>query len=209
MPGDRKDRQPTGGGRRVVAGLGNPGERYRESRHNLGFRVVEALARRRGIRIGRLECNALTGEGDGLLLVLPQTYMNRSGHALRCLAETGRLEPAQLLVVYDEVRLPLGRVRIRPGGSPGGHRGMESVVESLRTDEVARLRLGCAGEGGVPEGDDLVDYVLSPFRRHELAAVEEMIERAADACETWLGEGIETAMNRYNTKLSTDGEQEP
>ncbi len=209
MPGDRQDRQPTGRGRRVVAGLGNPGERYRESRHNLGFRVVEELARRRGIRIGRLECNALTGEADGLMLVLPQTYMNRSGHALRCLVETGRLDPADLLVVYDEVRLPLGRVRIRPGGRPGGHRGMESVVESLRSDEVARLRLGCAGDGGVPEGDALVDYVLSPFRRRETAAVEEMIQRAADACETWLAEGIEAAMNRYNTKLSTDGEQEP
>ncbi len=205
MPGDRQDREPTGRGRRVVAGLGNPGERYRDSRHNLGFRVVEQLARRRGVRIGRLECNALTGEAGGLLLVLPQTYMNRSGNALRCLAEKGRLDPEDLLVVYDEVHLPLGRIRLRPGGSPGGHRGMESVVESLRTQKVARLRLGCAGDGGAPEGDALVDYVLSNFRRHEEAAVEEMIERATDACETWLDEGVEAAMNRYNTNSQPMG----
>jgi PTH1 family peptidyl-tRNA hydrolase len=124
--------------------------------------------------------------------------MNRSGYAVRCLAERHGLEPPDLLVVYDEVSLPLGKLRLRPGGSPGGHRGMESVVENLRTDGVPRLRLGCAGEAGAPGGEELVDYVLSPFRAEERRAADEMVERAADACEAWLRDGIEAAMNQFN-----------
>ena len=184
---------------RAVVGLGNPGERYRETRHNLGFRVVEELARRRGVAVDRLECDALVGrlrEGDDeLLLVEPQTYMNRSGYALRCLRERHGLEPERCLVVYDEVQLPLGRLRLRPGGSPAGHRGMESVIGELQDDRVPRLRLGIAPE---EPPDDLVEYVLSPFEGDEPEDVEQMIARAADACEAWLGEGVEAAMNRYN-----------
>lgn len=186
-------------GLRVVAGLGNPGERYVETRHNLGFRVVEELGRRRRIRLSERECNAVVGRGsDGLLLVMPLTYMNRSGFALRCLVERHGFEPSDLLVVYDDVALPVGRLRMRPGGSPGGHRGLESVVENLRTDRVPRLRMGCAGEEGPPAGDEIVEYVLSPFPSEERDAVEEMVERAADACETWLAEGLDAAMNRFN-----------
>lgn len=185
--------------RRAVVGLGNPGERYRETRHNLGFRVVEALASRLGVPLTRIECNALVGENAGEpLLALPQTYMNRSGYAVRCLAERHGFEPPEMLVVYDEASLPLGRLRLRPGGSPGGHRGMESVVENLRTDRIPRLRLGCAGEQGAPGGEDLVGYVLSPFCSDEREAAGEMVERAAEACETWLREGIEAAMNQFN-----------
>ena len=185
--------------RRAVVGLGNPGERYRDTRHNLGFRVVEALAGRLGTPLARTECNArVGGPARGPLLVAPQTYMNRSGYALRCLVERHGFEPGEVLVVYDEVALPLGKLRVRPGGSPGGHRGMESVVENLRTDRVPRLRLGCAGAEGTPAGEELVDYVLSPFGSEEREAAEEMVERAADACETWLREGIEAAMNRFN-----------
>lgn len=192
-------------GARVVVGLGNPGEEYRDTRHNLGFRVVETLARRLGVPMTEVECNSRVGRADpgtdgagGIVLVMPQTYMNRSGYALRCLAERHGYEPADTLVVYDEVALPLGRIRMRPGGSPAGHRGLESVVENLRTAEVPRLRLGCAGEDGPPPGDELVEYVLSPFGSDETQAVDEMIERAADACEAWIADGIEAAMNRYN-----------
>lgn len=199
------DRDETAGGAslRAVIGLGNPGERYRETRHNLGFRVVEEIARRFGVSVDRVECNALVGrsaEGgeNDLLLVMPQTYMNRSGHAVRCLRERHELDPARVLVVYDDVQLPLGRVRLRPGGSPGGHKGMESMVESLRTDRIPRLRLGCGGEDGPPAGEELVEYVLAPFEQDELQAVEDLIGRAADACATWLDEGIEAAMNRHN-----------
>lgn len=189
---------PARPGLRVVVGLGNPGARYRETRHNLGFRVVELLARRRSVELSRVECNARVAETGGVVLVLPQTYMNRSGYAVRCLAERHAFTPEDVLVVYDDVALPLGRLRLRPGGSPGGHRGMESVVENLRSDAVPRLRLGCAGMDGPAPGEELTDYVLSPFRPDEVEPAAEMVERAADACEAWLEQGVETAMNRYN-----------
>lgn len=188
---------------RLILGLGNPGEEYRDTRHNVGFRVVEELARRWRLPADRLECNALIGrgtdEGEDVLLVKPQTYMNRSGYAARCLAERHGLDPAALLVVYDEVNLPLGKLRVRRSGSPAGHRGLESVIENLRTAEVPRLRLGVApGEGRPEGGEDLVEFVLSPFAPEERDAAEEMIRRAADACEAWVREGVEAAMARFN-----------
>lgn len=182
---------------RLIAGLGNPGARYDGTRHNVGFRVVEELARRRGLSLAEGECNARMAQADGLILVQPLTYMNRSGHCLRCLTERREMEPASVLVVYDEVHLPLGRLRMRPKGSPAGHRGLESVIESLRTDEVPRLRLGVEGSE-TPAPEELAEYVLAPFDGDETVAVDEMIEQAADACETWLESGIEAAMNRHN-----------
>jgi len=205
-PGSREQRSetrrfatPEG---RLILGLGNPGERYRGTRHNLGFLVVDELARRHGARVGRLECGALVGPvvgpwGDARL-AKPQTYMNRSGHAARCLSERHGYPPDRILVVYDELALPLGRLRIRPSGSPGGHRGMESVLDTLRTDRVPRLRLGIAPEEDRPAGERQVDFVLEGFADEEREPMEEMIHRAADACETWLEEGLEAAMNRFN-----------
>lgn len=192
---------------RLILGLGNPGEEYRATRHNVGFRVVEELARRWRVSLDHLDCNALagrTGSGEGpgadpILLAKPQTYMNRSGYAARCFAERFGLEPPSVLVVYDEVNLPLGKLRLRRSGSPAGHRGLESVIENLRSSEVPRLRLGVAPEGGRPPGgEDLVDFVLSPFDPEEREAVDEMVRRAADACETWAREGVEVAMSRHN-----------
>jgi PTH1 family peptidyl-tRNA hydrolase len=187
---------------RLILGLGNPGEEYRDTRHNVGFRVVDELARRFEVPVDRLECNALAGRlrlgEDEVLLAKPQTYMNRSGYAARCFAERYGLEPSALLVVYDEVDLPLGKLRLRPSGSPAGHRGLESVIENLRTVEVPRLRLGVAAGEGRPQGQEMVDFVLSTFAAEELEAAGEMIRRAADACETWLREGTEAAMRRYN-----------
>ena len=186
---------------RAIVGLGNPGERYRQTRHNVGFQVVEELADRFQLGPGREECNSRVwvSEHHRLLLVQPQTFMNRSGYAVRCLAERRSLDGASFLVVYDEVHLPLGRIRLRPKGSPAGHRGMESVIESLRTSDVSRLRCGVAGgDGTSPEGEALVDYVLSPFEEKEMEAVAEMIRRAADASEAWMAEGMAAAMNRFN-----------
>lgn len=185
---------------RLVLGLGNPGAEYRETRHNVGFRVVEELARRWGISADHLECNSLVGGGvDGRpWLARPQTYMNRSGYAARCLLERHELDPAQILVVYDEINLPLGRLRLRRSGSPAGHRGLESILENLRTDQIPRLRLGIAPEAGAPAGEGLPDFVLAPFAADEQETVAEMIRRAADACEVWAGEGVEAAMNRFN-----------
>ncbi len=190
---------------RLILGLGNPGEPYRDTRHNVGFRVVEELARRWEIPVDRLECNALVGRaavGGGdvsldVLLVKPQTYMNRSGYAARCFAESHGIEPPAVLVVYDEVNLPLGKLRLRRAGSPAGHRGLESVIENLRTAEVPRLRLGVAPEEK-PAGEDLADFVLAPFAAAERETVEEMIRRAADACEIWAREGVEAAMRGFN-----------
>lgn len=202
-----------------MLGLGNPGETYRATRHNVGFRVVEEVARRQGVRLATLECNCLVGElpagpgtqratdpaADGslparpfTLLALPQTYMNRSGHAARCLVERRGFAPADVLVVYDEVSLPLGKLRLRRGGSPGGHRGIESIVESLRTAEVPRLRCGVAGEGGPPAGEELVDFVLAPFASAEEKAVAAMVARAADAVEAWLSQDFAAVMNAFN-----------
>ena len=213
---------------RLILGLGNPGEEYRATRHNVGFRVVEELARRWRARLDRLECNALiarvelpglpavpavpaepetSGETLAVLLAMPQTYMNRSGFAARCLVELHGLDPAALLVVYDEVNLPFGRLRLRRSGSPAGHRGIESILENLRTDQVARLRIGI----GAPDGpaaagaevnavtaEGLVGHVLSPFTPAEEAAVAPVVQRAADACEAWLRDGIDAAMSRFN-----------
>ena len=156
------------------------------------------MARRRGVRLSAGECRALLARDGDLLLAAPQTYMNRSGYAARCLVERHRLSPRDLLVVYDEVALPLGRVRLRAHGSSAGHRGIESVLHNLQTDAVARLRLGIAPPEGFPPGEDLVDYVLSLFAAAERAAVEEMVGRSADACECWAAEGVEAAMNRFN-----------
>jgi len=185
--------------RRLVCGLGNPGAEYRLTRHNLGFRVVEELARRWGRSLEHEECGAKLALGGPADLAMPMTYMNRSGLAVRCLVTRYDYRVEDILVVYDEVSLPLGRLRLRPGGSPGGHRGMESIVENLRTEAVARLRLGiaCVPAEGAPRLD-LVDFVLSPFSPEEQETVAEEIERAASACEVWLDQGTEVAMNRFN-----------
>ena len=183
------------GPRRVVLGLGNPGPEYAATRHNLGFRVVEELARRRGLTWNGEECRSRTAEGADLLLVMPQTFMNRSGYAARCLVARRELEPREILVVYDEVHLPLGKQRLRRGGNPAGHRGMESVIENLGTDDIPRLRLGIAPEDGAPEGgDELVSFVLGELGEEELEVAEAMVARAADACEIWVREGVEPAM---------------
>ena len=183
---------------RVILGLGNPGAAYADTRHNVGFRVVEELARRRRLRLRAGECNSVVGEDGDLLLAMPQTYMNRSGYAARCLVERRQVEPFRFLVVFDEVRLPLGRLRLRPSGTPGGHRGMESVIENLRTAEVPRLRLGVGPTDDSVSGEALADYVLEPFAESELESVAELILRAADACDCWLTEGHQSAMNKFN-----------
>lgn len=183
---------------KLILGLGNPGARYRRTRHNLGFQIVDELARRAGVAVDRLECGALVGKDDGVLLAKPQTYMNRSGHAARCLVERHGFASQDVLVVYDDLALPLGRLRLRGKGGPGGHRGMESVLENLRTDEVPRLRLGIAPEDGAPPGEEQVEFVLEPFAEAEREAAREIVQRGADACQAWLEESLETAMNRFN-----------
>lgn len=183
----------------MIVGLGNPGRRYRNSRHNLGFRVVAQLAERRAVELDRLECNALIAETSELTLVAPQTYMNRSGYAVRCLVERRHIAPQNLLIVYDDIQLALGRMRLRTSGGPGGHRGMESVIQNLRTQSIARLRLGILPTDRDSIADEMVEFVLSPFTPTEQQAIAELVVKAADACESWLSVGAEATMNRFNS----------
>lgn len=184
---------------RLVAGLGNPGSEYRNTRHNLGFRVIDGLAEALGARRATAECNALLRAVGDVLLVQPQTYMNRSGYSLRCLVDRHGIEPGDVLVVYDEVQLPLGRLRFRRRGGPGGHNGMASVIQNLRTEDVARLRLGVGPLAAAVPGEDLVDYVLGPFTAEEKGDAEAMVERAVTACRCWLDEGPEAVMQKFNS----------
>lgn len=144
------------------------------------------------------ECRSLVACRGDLLLCRPQTFMNRSGWSLRCLAERHQIGASAILVLYDEVALPLGRLRARPGGGPGGHRGMESVIENLRTEEISRVRLGVGPIDPESSPMDLSEYVLSPFAPSERESVEELVERAVAAARLWLEADIGTVMNRFN-----------
>lgn len=200
---------------RALAGLGNPGEGYRRHRHNAGWMLLDAvsarsrvLERRRldwvellRVGVGQRQPGRGRGGPDGgddagaLWLLRPLTYMNRSGLGVTEGCDALGLEPGELVVAYDDIDLPLGRLRLRPAGGAGGHRGMESVLEALDTQEVPRLRMGIRGQG---VGRDTAEYVLSPFTAEELPAAERMIARAADAVETILMQGFTAAMDAYN-----------
>jgi PTH1 family peptidyl-tRNA hydrolase len=184
---------------RLVVGLGNPGERYRRTRHNVGFMAVDALAARAGVRKGGEIAEAWMAPaeiaGEETLLVKPLTFMNRSGLAVdRVLSLHGRA-PQDLVVIVDEIALELGRVRVRERGSHGGHNGLRSLIEVLGTEEFPRVRIGIRkGE----TGDDLADYVLAPFPDEDVFLVQEAVGRAADAVECALRDGIGVAMNLFN-----------
>jgi PTH1 family peptidyl-tRNA hydrolase len=185
---------------KLIVGLGNPGRKYRETRHNVGFEVVEAVADRHAVAFEASPAEALfaraRGLGDGgTLLLKPLTMMNASGFAVSEIARYFRIAFDDILVVADDVNLPLGRLRARRGGSAGGHNGFRSIIEQLGTPEFSRLRLG------VGRGDprrDLADYVLGGFDADERQEVAEMIARAADASELFVAEGIAAVMNRFN-----------
>jgi peptidyl-tRNA hydrolase, PTH1 family len=182
---------------RCLIGLGNPGAEYAETRHNLGFRVIALLAERYKVRLrGRDWARFGQGQiaGQPVALAQPLTFMNDSGHAARRLLQRYRLQPKDLLVVYDDLDLDLGRIRFRPSGSPGTHNGARSVAEIVGQD-FPRLRLGM---GPMPPRVDAVRFVLSPFKDDEKPVVEEMIVRAAEALEYVMAEGFPAAMNRYN-----------
>ena len=189
---------------RLVVGLGNPGRRYHGTRHNIGFAVVDELARRAEAVFDHGRANALTarvGRGaSSVLLVKPLTMMNLSGEAVLGLVQFYKVDPPDLLVVADDVNLPLGRLRLRARGSAGGHNGFRSIIGLLGTEEFPRLRMG------VGRGDprrELADHVLARFDDDETAGVDESVARAADAVECFIAEGIEAAMNRYNRGEAT------
>ncbi len=186
---------------KLFVGLGNPGREYRDTRHNVGFLVVDELARRHHLSLSMApsqvpETFVAKKYGEApMLLAKPLTFMNRSGDAVAALSRYYDLAAADMLIVVDEVALPFGRLRARARGSAGGHNGLKSIIERLETMEFARLRLG-VGRGDARR--DLADHVLSTFESGERAELESFIPLAADAAEMVAGEGIERVMNRYN-----------
>jgi peptidyl-tRNA hydrolase, PTH1 family len=183
---------------KLVVGLGNPGSRYAHTRHNVGFMVIDRLARKAGISLTKRQSNALTGigsiGGQKVCLAKPQTYMNLSGDAVAGVARFYRVSPEDVIVVFDERDLPTGRVRVREKGSAGGHRGMDSIIGRLGTNEFPRVRIGI----GRPTGMDAVDHVLGSFSPEERPLMEEALSRAVEAVECALTEGVAAAMNGFN-----------
>lgn len=183
---------------KIVVGLGNPGREYGATRHNVGFMTVDALAGRWGVKVWREKYSALVAEYRGaetVLLVKPQTYMNLSGQAVAAFVRFYKLTVADVIVVYDDIDLPAGRLRLRPGGGAGGHRGIESLFDHLGNDAFARVRIGV---GRPPEYMEAADYVLSRFSPDEQPLMEEAVKRAADAVEAVLKVGLAKAANEYN-----------
>lgn len=183
----------------VIVGLGNPGNKYENTRHNVGFSTIDLLSVKHGIKVDRLKHRALTGDGsikgERVLLVKPQTFMNLSGESVRDIAEWYKLPMENIIVIYDDVDLPVGTVRIRPKGSSGTHNGMKSVIYQLQSDDFPRIRIGI---GKAPEGWDLADYVLSRFSGDEAKDIRQSVERAADAAASIVADGVAAAMNLYN-----------
>jgi PTH1 family peptidyl-tRNA hydrolase len=193
---------------RLIVGLGNPDPEYQWTPHNLGFMAVDELANRNGIRVERPEGKALAGRGkiagEEVVLAKPQTYMNLSGISVRELLEKYELDVDDLLVLWDEVQLPWGTIRIHPDGSAGSHNGAKSVISALGTQEFARLRLGCGPEHPL---NSRKDHVLRPMKKAELEVAAEMIGEAGDAVEMILTQGIDAAMTKYNRRKPEEPEE--
>lgn len=188
----------------LIVGLGNPTSKYAGTRHNIGFSVITQLADTYHIDMNIKEHKAICGKGslggEKVLLMEPQTYMNLSGEAVRSAMDFYKLTNEELIVIYDDISLEVGQLRIRKKGSAGGHNGIKNIIAHLNTDEFMRIKVGV---GNKPDGWDLADYVLGRFPEEELPAVRESVKLAADACETILTEGITVAMNQYNKKVKS------
>ena len=185
--------------RSLIVGLGNPGRTYAANRHNVGFRCVERLAAAHDLQFRKHQKKAKvilsTISDRRIVLALPQTFMNKSGHAVARLAHYYRVSLSHILIVYDDLDLPLGTIRLRPSGGSGGHRGMRSIIDQLGSREFGRLRIGIDRP---PGRMDPADYVLQDFSSEEEALLERTLDGAVEAIETWLDEGIEAAMSRYH-----------
>ena len=185
----------------LVVGLGNPGPEYESTYHNLGFRVADRVAERNGIRIGLRECSALVGEGDisgrPVVIAKPLTFMNVSGTSVRRLMEKRSIEAGRLILIFDELNLNWGSLRIRPNGSAGGHHGVEDVIRGVGTNDFARVRLGIHPGRPVPDG---AAFVLAPVKRAQREELDELLDRAAQAVESIIAEGVEMSMTRFNRR---------
>ena len=183
----------------LIVGLGNPGLKYRGTRHNIGFLCLDLISKMWSIPIKERRAKAVLGRGvyagRDIVLAKPRTFMNSSGQGVSYLLTRFAADVDQLVVIYDDMELPLGRLRIRRSGSGGGHKGVESIISILRTQAFPRMRLGI---GPPAQGQDSVDFVLGRFSKEESTAVDRTVETAVKAMECWLEEGIDIAMNRFN-----------
>lgn len=183
----------------VIAGLGNPGKEYENTRHNMGFKVIDALASELGVDVKREKFHALIGQGkignEKIILVKPQTYMNRSGIAVREIAMYYNIPPEKLIVIYDDIDIPLTSIRIRKAGGPGTHNGMRSVVKELGINSFPRIRIGV---GTSSRDENLVNRVIGKVPKGEQKILEDIVIKAADAVKDIVALGIDTAMNRHN-----------
>lgn len=194
----------------IIVGLGNPGRKYEQTRHNAGFMVIDELSKKYGIKIDKEECKGLTGrgeiEGQKVMLVKPQTYMNLSGECISELLHFYKISEEELIVIYDDIDIALGKVRVKPKGNPGSHNGMKNIVELLNTKEFIRVRIGTDKP---PIGLALVDYVLMKLSKEEKEVLKQGIEKGVLAIEEILKNGCYSAMNLYNgePKLEEEGKE--
>ena len=183
----------------LIAGLGNPTREYAGTRHNIGYDTITRLCDDYGIALDSKKHKGLCGkgiiEGEKVVLIQPLTYMNLSGDCIKEAADFYKIDPKHIIVIYDDISLPVGKLRVRAKGSAGGHNGMKNIIARLGTEEFPRIRIGV---GEKPAGWDLADYVLGRFQSEELPAIREAVGNAAKACGLILKDGIETAMNRSN-----------
>jgi len=190
---------------KLIVGLGNPGPEYAGTRHNAGFEVIELLARRNQISVSRRDHQSVLGEGfvagQKVILARPMTFMNLSGDAVGSICRFYKLEPSDVIVVVDDVALPIGRIRLRLKGSAGGQNGLDNIIKRLNTQEIPRIRIGVGAPHQGSAG--LVSHVLSRFRKEEIPLVEEAYLRAAEAVELCMKDSFENAMNRYNVADDT------
>ena len=189
----------SGGVQWLLVCLGNPGKEYANTRHNIGFLAADALEKRTGVKFNKLKYRALTGEvtlgGQRVLVVKPQTYMNLSGEAVKLAGRFYKIPPDHILVLYDDVSLPLGKLRIRASGSAGGHNGIKNIIAHLGTDAFPRIKVGV----GAPQREDgLVDWVIGSFTASERKVVDAAIDKALDAAECVIEKGVSEAQNRFN-----------
>ena len=193
----------------LIVGLGNPGEEYDNTYHNLGFLAIDRLAAAHGIRVTRAEGKAITGvgriAGADVVLAKPQTYMNLSGGSVKELLAKYTLPVDQLLLIYDELALDWGSMRIRPKGSAGGHNGVSSIIRSVGTEEIARIRLGIRPERPVKE---MKSYVLAKIRRAQLETLDPLLDEVVTAAESIITEGVEKAMARFNARRAPGAKEE-
>jgi len=186
---------------KFVIGLGNPGLEYRNTRHNIGFMVLKELRSRQNLGRARRKFLAKCWQGiidnNEVLLVEPQTYMNRSGESVRLLVDFYKPDLSDIIIIMDDMALPIGQIRIRASGSAGGHKGLGNIIELLNTNKITRLRIGI---GQPPEGIDPTDYVLGKFNKEEKIIVSKSIKLAADAVEDWVRNGTTYVMNHYNNR---------